>query len=108
LADRSADNENVDGIPDIEDLDERGEVVGIRVHVVSTLGLDGLCAAPASEKRCQRVGSIVLMPLEIKLDRGDWRCAADQGIAFGRQIQRFRRVGDIAFDQAALAVVAYA
>jgi hypothetical protein len=45
--------------------------------------------------------------LEIELDRGYWRCAADQRIAFSGWVQRLWRVGEFAFDQAAFAVVAY-
>lgn len=44
--------------------------------------------------------------LEIELDGGFWRCAADERIAFGWRVQRLWRVGEFAFDQATLAVVA--
>jgi hypothetical protein len=39
---------------------------------------------------------------EIELDRGYRRCAADQRIALGGRIERLWRMGDFAFDQAAL------
>ena len=47
-------------------------------------------------------------PLEIESDRGFWRCAADQRVALGGRVQRLWRISDLAFDQATLAVVAYA
>src|ERR1700688_1745711 len=46
--------------------------------------------------------------LEIELDRGYRRCAADQCVAFGGRVQRLRRTTQFAFDQATFAVVAYA
>src|SRR3984885_7710766 len=43
---------------------------------------------------------------EIELDRGFWRGAADQRIAFGGRVQRFWRIGEFAFDQASFTIVA--
>ena len=47
-------------------------------------------------------------PLEVKLDGGFWRCAADERVAFGWRVQRLWRIGEFASDQATFAVVAYA
>jgi hypothetical protein len=47
-------------------------------------------------------------PLEVELNRGYRRCAADQRITFGRRVQRLWRIGEFTFDQATFAVVAYA
>ena len=45
--------------------------------------------------------------LEVEFNGSLWRCAADKRIAFGWRVQRLWRVGEFAFDQTALAVVAY-
>ncbi len=77
------------------------EQYALRRYSDDSIGGAGSCRGSRRER-------IAMMPLEIKLDPGGWRCAADQHIAFGWQIQRFRRVGDFAFDQPAFAVVANA
>jgi hypothetical protein len=61
-------------------------------------------------RRCHRPFARISQQrtLQVELDGGLWRCAADDRIAFGWRVQRLWRVGELAFDQATLAVVAYA